>query len=105
MLASGKAGLATKDLPSFFGNPSTSELLKIHLSEDDDALQMSCEQPATPLTGVDNSSLMVPLVSWNCRGIRTKLVDIKALKFFPPCLRCSSRNILEAKCSLEITWL
>ncbi|GBN51437.1 hypothetical protein AVEN_151282-1 [Araneus ventricosus] len=31
-----KAGLATKDLPSLFGNPSSSELLKIHSSEDDD---------------------------------------------------------------------
>ncbi|GBL82177.1 hypothetical protein AVEN_252371-1 [Araneus ventricosus] len=41
-LASGKAGPATKDLPSFFGNPSNSELLKIHTSEDDDDdLQMS----------------------------------------------------------------
>ncbi|GBM32487.1 hypothetical protein AVEN_156585-1 [Araneus ventricosus] len=55
-LEAGKAGLATKGLPSLFGNPSTSELLKIHPSEDDDDdLQMSCEQPATPLTGVDNS--------------------------------------------------
>ncbi|GBO21672.1 hypothetical protein AVEN_215020-1 [Araneus ventricosus] len=47
----GKAGLATKDLPSLFGDPSSSELLKIHPSEDDDDLQMSCEAPATPLTG------------------------------------------------------
>ncbi|GBN00494.1 hypothetical protein AVEN_238343-1 [Araneus ventricosus] len=54
-LESGKAGLATKDVPSLFGNPSTSELLKIHPSEDDDDLQMNCEQHATPLTGVDNS--------------------------------------------------
>ncbi|XP_055925500.1 uncharacterized protein LOC129957270 [Argiope bruennichi] len=38
----GKAGLATKDLPSLFGNPSTTELLKIHPSDDDD-FQMSCE--------------------------------------------------------------
>ncbi|KAF8768131.1 hypothetical protein HNY73_020982 [Argiope bruennichi] len=55
-LEMGKAGLATKDLPTLFGNPSTSELLKIHPSdEEDDDLQMSCDQPATPLTGVDNS--------------------------------------------------
>ncbi|GBL67576.1 hypothetical protein AVEN_45210-1 [Araneus ventricosus] len=61
-LASGKAGPATKDLPSFFGNASTSKLLKIHPSEDDDDddLQMSCEQPATPLTGVDNRPPTVP---------------------------------------------
>ncbi|GBM04794.1 hypothetical protein AVEN_20228-1 [Araneus ventricosus] len=54
-LESGKAGLATKDLLPLIGNPSTSELLKIHLSEDDDDLQMSCEQIETPHTGVDNS--------------------------------------------------
>ncbi|GBN76476.1 hypothetical protein AVEN_105051-1 [Araneus ventricosus] len=31
---------------------------------------------------------MVPLVSWNCRGIRTKLVDVKALvnSFHPVCV-------------------
>ncbi|XP_055932960.1 uncharacterized protein LOC129962982 [Argiope bruennichi] len=44
----GKAGLATKDLPSLFGNPSTStELLKIHPSEDEEDIQMSCDQQAT----------------------------------------------------------
>ncbi|GBO29232.1 putative RNA-directed DNA polymerase from transposon X-element [Araneus ventricosus] len=47
----GKAGLATRDLTSLFGNPSkSSELLEIHPSEDD-----------------------------NCRGIRSKVEDIKAL--------------------------
>ncbi|GBN90268.1 hypothetical protein AVEN_140791-1, partial [Araneus ventricosus] len=59
----GKAGLATKDMPSLFGNPSSSELLKIHPSDyddDDDDLQMSCEASATPLTGVDNSPPSVP---------------------------------------------
>ncbi|XP_055944760.1 uncharacterized protein LOC129975668 [Argiope bruennichi] len=51
----GKAGIATKDLPSLFGNPANSELLKIHPSEDDEDFQMGCEQSATRLTGVDNS--------------------------------------------------
>ncbi|GBN42649.1 hypothetical protein AVEN_180428-1, partial [Araneus ventricosus] len=48
----GKTGLATQDLPSLFANPSTcSELLKIHPSEeDDDDLEMSCDQPATQST-------------------------------------------------------
>ncbi|XP_055938130.1 uncharacterized protein LOC129968299 [Argiope bruennichi] len=51
----GKAGLATKDWPSLFGNPSNSELLKIHPLEDDEDFHMGCEQSATPLTGIDNS--------------------------------------------------
>ncbi|GBN45477.1 hypothetical protein AVEN_100347-1 [Araneus ventricosus] len=52
----GKAGLATRDLTSLFGNPSSSELLEIHPSEDDvQDFQMSCELPATQLTGVINS--------------------------------------------------
>ncbi|GBM96045.1 hypothetical protein AVEN_111439-1 [Araneus ventricosus] len=58
----GKAGLATRDLPSLFGNPSTSsELLEIHPSEDDvEDFQMSCELPATHLTGVINSPPSAP---------------------------------------------
>ncbi|GBM35036.1 hypothetical protein AVEN_240388-1 [Araneus ventricosus] len=56
----GKTGLATQDLPSLFANPSTSsELLKIHPSEeDDDDLEMSCDQPATQSTGDDKSPLL-----------------------------------------------
>ncbi|GBM26164.1 hypothetical protein AVEN_196990-1 [Araneus ventricosus] len=54
----GKAGLATRGLPSLFPNPSTSsEILKIHPSEDDDDdLEMSCELSATQPTDVDYSS-------------------------------------------------
>ncbi|GBO39398.1 hypothetical protein AVEN_79287-1 [Araneus ventricosus] len=52
----GKTGLATQDLPSLFANPSTSsELLKIHPSEEDDDLEMICDQPATQSTADDKS--------------------------------------------------
>ncbi|XP_055941880.1 uncharacterized protein LOC129971927 [Argiope bruennichi] len=40
---------------------------------------MGCEQSATRLTGNSSHNLMAPFISWNCRGIRTKLEDLKAL--------------------------
>ncbi|GBM75089.1 hypothetical protein AVEN_197447-1 [Araneus ventricosus] len=47
----------TKNLPSLFGKPSiSSEFLEIHPSDDDvEDFQMSCELPATQLSGVVNS--------------------------------------------------
>ncbi|XP_055928215.1 uncharacterized protein LOC129959418 [Argiope bruennichi] len=49
------SGLAIKDLPSLFGNPSTSELLKMHPSDNDEDFRMSCELSATSSISVDKT--------------------------------------------------
>ncbi|XP_055928789.1 uncharacterized protein LOC129981395 [Argiope bruennichi] len=46
-----KDGIAHKDLTSIFGGKPTIPDFKLHPSEDEDALDMSCEDQATPING------------------------------------------------------
>ncbi|GBN19846.1 hypothetical protein AVEN_198112-1 [Araneus ventricosus] len=86
-------GLVHKALPSLFGGiPKNPDVISLHPSEDED-LKMSCELTATPNVPVSNSFfasnyLMGTFASWNCRGIRSKIVDLKSIlnKFHPSCI-------------------
>ncbi|GBN41236.1 hypothetical protein AVEN_78761-1 [Araneus ventricosus] len=84
-------GIVHKDLLSIFGGVLQVPDLKLHPSDEDEYLQMNCDESETPLV-----FLLLILqhffngyfLSWNCRGIRSKLQDLKGLIniFNPVCI-------------------
>ncbi|GBN09355.1 hypothetical protein AVEN_156314-1 [Araneus ventricosus] len=83
--------IAHKDLPSIFGGVPQVPDLKLHLSDEDEDLQMNCDASETPPcvpTSNPPTLLMGTFLSWNCRGIRSKLQDLKSLIniFNPVCI-------------------
>ncbi|GBM61007.1 hypothetical protein AVEN_264347-1 [Araneus ventricosus] len=84
-------GIAHKDLPSIFGGVPQVPDLELHPSDEDEDLQMNCDASETPPcvpTSNPPTLLMGSFLSWNCRGIRSKLQDLKGLItiFNPVCI-------------------
>ncbi|GBM26167.1 Retrovirus-related Pol polyprotein from transposon TNT 1-94 [Araneus ventricosus] len=75
-------GIVHKDLPSILRDVPQVSGLQLHPSEEDEDLQMNCDVSATSpcvLPSQIPTLLMGTFVSWNCRGIRSKLQDIKEM--------------------------